>query len=233
MNIIEATANAFELLLTGDGELWQIVFTSLSIALIALMFACIPALWFAYLLASKKFVGHQFVIALLHALLAVPTVAIGLILFLVLSRSGPLGFLEILFTPAAIALGQFIIALPILSVFAYNVLRPHITIIQQTAQTLGATKFFAMLTVFNEFKLGLIAALLTGFGRIISEIGCALLVGGNIAGSTRTLPTAIALDTARGQPTQGIALGIVLLVLALGTSFFIHAIYNKKVTKDE
>lgn len=226
MTIAAATGAALAALLSGDGELWLVIGTSLAIAALALAVASVPALGAAYVLAHTNFRGKAFLVALLHALLAVPTVAVGLLLFLLLSRSGPLGALGLLFTPTAVALGQFIIALPILTAFAYNALRPRVAIVRETALTLGATRVQALLTVLRECRAGLVAALLAGFGRIISEVGCALLVGGNIAGSTRTLPTAIALDTATGQYTQGIALGIVLLLLALLASLALFLVQH-------
>lgn len=227
MNILSATSEAIIALLSGDAELWLVIATSLSVAAVALLAATLPAIGGAYLLAGNNFRGKTIIVALLHALLATPTVTVGLVLFLLLSKEGPLGGLELLFTPAAVALGQFIIALPIFMAFAYNSISGKIIIVRETVITLGATKLQTFLSVLHECRLGLTAAALAAFGRIISEVGCALLVGGNIAGSTRTLPTAIALETSKGLYAQGIALGLVLLVLALVAALLLFTLRNR------
>lgn len=228
MSVAEATLEALRLLVTFDAGLWSVVGTSLSIALAALAAAVPAAIGLAYLLASTRFRGRGAVVALLHALLATPTVVVGLVLFLLLSSAGPLGALGLLFTPAAVALGQFVIALPILAAFSLSAIEPNLAVVRETALTLGAGPLGAFRTVLAEARRGLAAAALAGFGRIVSEVGCALMVGGNIAGSTRTIPTAIALDTGRGLFAEGIALGAVLLALAAAASLLLAALQGRR-----
>ena len=227
MSIVDATAEAMRLLVTGDAQLWSVIGTSMWIALASLAFAAPVAVGLAYFLAASRFWGRGAIIALLHALLATPTVVVGLVLFLLLSKEGPMGALGLLFTPAAVALGQFIIALPILSAFILNAISPNLAIVRETALTLGASRFKASITVLLEARRGLLSATLAGFGRIVSEVGCALMVGGNIAGHTRTIPTAIALDTGRGLFAEGIALGVVLLVLAATASLLLATLHRQ------
>lgn len=213
MDIFTATSEAFRLLLAGERALWEIILLSLGTALTALLLITPAALGIAYVLATTTFRGRQIIIALMQGFLSFPTIVIGLILYLLFSRSGPLGALQLLFTPQIIILGQMFIAFPVLTVFALAALQK--TPAQETARALGASRTRTMLTVCAEARFALAAALLTGFGRIISEVGCALLVGGNIAHHTRTIPTAIALDTGKGAFAESIALGIVLIFFAL------------------
>lgn len=230
MSVGAATAEALALLLDGDGALWGVVATTLTIALAALAAALPLALGLAYLLAAHRFVGRDVLLAGTHALLATPTVVVGLVLFVLLAADGPLGALELLFTPAAVALGQFVIALPILVAFSHAAIATNVTIVRETAITLGAGGPGAALKVIVENRRGVLAALLAGFGRIVSEVGCALLVGGNIAGATRTIPTAIALDTGKGRFAEGIALGVVLLVLAAAASLLLYLVRRRERT---
>lgn len=221
MSILVSTGEALRLLAAGDALLWQAVAASLGVALGALVAAVPVALLLALPLAMSDFFGRRAVVALLQSLLAVPTVVIGLVLYMLLSREGPLGALELIFTPHAMAAGQFLIALPVLASFALSSLQGRAAPAYETARTLGAGRARALATVISETRFGLAAALFAGFGRIISEVGCALMVGGNIRGYTRTIPTAIALETGRGKFAEGIALGLVLLLLAAVSSLLL------------
>lgn len=218
MSITAATSEALGLLLGGDPALWGVIGSTLAIALGALLLALPVAVLLAYALAAGRFAGRRAVLLVLHALLGMPTVVVGLVLFLLLSRQGPLGALELLFTPVAVALGQFLIALPILVAFCYAGFETDLSLIRESARSLGLARWRMMWLAVREKRRALGSAAFAGFGRVISEVGCALLVGGNIAGYTRTIPTAIALETGKGRFAEGIALGIVLLLLAAGAS---------------
>lgn len=228
MDLTSATLSAFRLLFSGDRDLWEIILLSLSAAFSALLLISPVALLSAYLLASKRFYGRRLCIALLQGFLSFPTVVIGLVLYILFSRSGPLGSLELLFTPTIIIIGQMVIAYPILTVFALSALQKNETIVRETALSLGASKTRAMLTVCAEVRGALSAALLSGFGRIISEVGCALLVGGNIAHYTRTIPTSIALDTGKGAFAESIALGFVLIFFAIIASLLLTTLQRNE-----
>ena len=152
---------------------------------------------------------------LAQASLSFPTVLIGLLLYLLLSRQGPLGGFGLLFTQGGMILGQAVLGLPVIVAFALTTLERADPRLAETARVLGAGPVRLLLTVFRELRFGLMAAVVAGFGRVIAEVGSALMVGGNIEGVTRTMTTAIALETSKGEFAQGIALGIVLIALAL------------------
>ncbi len=219
MNPVQVTTEAFSLLFGGDAELWGIIFVSLKVAIVGLLIAAPPGIALGYLLAMKRFRGRRVLVVLLQSLLAFPTVVVGLVLYMLLSRHGPLGALQLLFTQDAMIIGQAILAFPILSAFTLSAVQGADPRAHETAVSLGAGPWRAALTVLNEARFAVMAAVINGFGRAISEVGCALMIGGNIAGVTRNITTAIALETSKGEFAQGIALGLVLVVLALGINF--------------
>lgn len=215
MDLTSAIAEAFRLLLTGDPELWQIVWVSLKVGMLGLLLATLPAVPLAYLIATHDFPGRRVVVVLAQAFLSFPTVLVGLILYLLLSRQGPLGAFGLLFTPGGMILGQAAIGFPVVFAFSLAALQAADVRLRETAMVLGASGCGTMCTVLRELRFGLFAAIVAGFGRVIAEVGSALMIGGNIEGTTRTITTAIALETSKGEFAQGIALGIVLVVLAL------------------
>ncbi len=152
---------------------------------------------------------------------------VGLTLYLLLSRAGPFGDLRLLFTQTAMILGQMILAFPIVVAMSHAALQASDRGAWETARTLGASPLRGMLTVMYEVRFGLFAAIVAAFGRVIAEVGCALMVGGNILHHTRNITTAIALETSKGEFAQGIALGIVLLVLALALNLSLNAMQNR------
>jgi tungstate transport system permease protein len=215
MPLLDAIHGAFALLLSGDAALWTIVWISLKTSVVGLLLAAPFAIVLGYAIASFRFGGRRLVIWLVQASLSMPTVLIGLLLYLMLSRQGPLGGLQWLFSQNGIIAGQCLIALPVLLAFTLAAVQAADPRYAETAITLGAGRWRVMATVLFEARFGVMAAVISGFGRVISEVGCALMVGGNIAGETRTITTAIALETSKGEFAQGIALGIVLIVVAL------------------
>lgn len=215
MHIIDAIQHAFALLFSGDATLWQIIWISLKTSVIALVIATPFAVVIGYLIATRSFTGRRIVIWITQATLSLPTVLIGLLLYLALTRQGPLGGLQWLFSQPAIIAGQVLIALPVLNAFTLAAVQAADPRLAETAISLGASRWRVMLTVLYEVRFGVMAAVIHGYGRVISEVGCAIMVGGNIAGETRTITTAIALETSKGEFAQGIALGIVLVTVAL------------------
>lgn len=215
MNISIAIQDAFALLFSGDETLWNIVWVSLKTSLVGLAFATPPALLLGYAIASHAFPGRRIAIWLVQAALSLPTVLIGLLLYLLLSRQGLLGSWHWLFSQTGIITGQAVIAFPVLTAFTLSAVQSADPRLAETAITLGANRRQVMWTVLHEVRFGVMAALINGFGRVLSEVGCAMMVGGNIAGETRTITTAIALETSKGEFAQGIALGMVLIALAL------------------
>ena len=216
MGLLEPTRQAFALLLRGDPDLLQIIWLSIWLSLAAITLIAPPSIALGVLLAKRRFPGQRVLVVLVQALLSFPTVVIGLVLYLLLSRRGPLGSFELLFSPPAIVIGYMVIAFPILVVFTVSAVQGADPRVFETARSLGASGKRAALTTLWEVRFGIIAAVVNAFGRVISEVGCAIMVGGNIDGLTRNMPTAIALETSKGDFAQGIALGMVLMALALG-----------------
>jgi tungstate transport system permease protein len=214
MYLLDATQQAFLRLAGGDRELWTIVWVSLRVSLLALALATPFAIAMGFWIASNRFAGRRFAIVALQGLLSFPTVVVGLILYLLLSRSGPLGPWHLLFTQDAMIIGQAVIAFPVLAAFTLAAVTGADPRLRETAVSLGAGPLRSALTSLYEVRFAVIAGVLNGFGRVISEVGCSMMVGGNIAGLTRNIPTAIALETSKGDFAQGIALGTVLMVFA-------------------
>lgn len=215
MVLLDATRGAFSLLFSGDPTLWRIIWISLSTSVVGLLLATPLAVVAGYAIAMHQFRGRRLVIWLAQAALSLPTVLIGLLLYLLLSRQGPLGGLHWLFSQPGIIVGQVVIAFPVLLAFTLSAVQAADPRYAETAIAHGASPWRVMSTLLYEVRFGVMAAVISGFGRVISEVGCAMMVGGNIAGETRTITTAIALETSKGEFAQGIALGFVLVAIAL------------------
>jgi tungstate transport system permease protein len=231
MPLLEATQQAFARLAQGDAELWAIVWISLKVSLSALALATPFAVALGFWVASHRFTGRRFAIVALQGLLSFPTVVVGLILYLLLSRSGPLGAWHLLFTQDAMIIGQAVIAFPVLAAFTLAAITGADPRLRETAVSLGAGPFRSALTSLHEVRFAVIAGVLNGFGRVISEVGCSMMVGGNIAGLTRNIPTAIALETSKGDFAQGIALGTVLMFFAFGVVTLLALIQQERTPK--
>ena len=228
MTLLDATQQAFDRLFAGDRELWTIVWISLKVSLAALALATPPAVALGFWVASNRFAGRRVVIVLLQGLLSFPTVVVGLILYLLLSRSGPLGAWHLLFTQDAMIIGQAVIAFPVLAAFTLAAVQGADPRLRETAVSLGAGPLRSALTTLFEVRFAVVAAVLNGFGRVISEVGCSMMVGGNIAGLTRNIPTAIALETSKGDFAQGIALGAVLMCFALAVTVLMAFVQEER-----
>ncbi len=227
---IEALAGAFRLIVTFDPDVVSISILSLRIALSATFIAAVLGIPIAYTIATREFLGKEVLITLFNTLMALPTVVVGLLGYSFLSRKGPLGFLDLLFTPSGIILGDIVLALPLivgLTVAAVNSVDPRA---RPTALSLGASGSQVSSTILIEARFGLMAALFNGFGRIIAEVGSAIMLGGNIKGYTRTLTTAIALETSKGEFAFGMALGIVLLTVALAVNLTFRKLQSRSTS---
>ena len=213
-SLSEATREAVALLLSGDTALWEIIGISFRVSGLAILITTPVALLTAFALAFGRFPGRRILISTFSTLLSVPAVVVGLTFYILLSRQGPLGDWRLLFTQTAMVFGQVALCFPILVAMGHSALQAADRRAWETARTLGANPLRALFTVMNEVRFGLLAALLAGFGRIVAEVGASMMLGGNILHYTRNIPTAIALETSKGQFAQGIALGIVLIFLA-------------------
>ncbi len=227
MELSSAIVEAFRLLFTGDATLWGIVGISLKVSLIALAVATPFAVALGWVLAVVEFPGRRAAVIVLQSFLSFPTVVVGLVLYVLLARSGPLGEWGLLYTQTAMIIGQALIAFPVLAAFTLAAVQGADRIVRETAMSLGATPTRAAFTTLFEVRFAVMAGLFNGFGRVISEVGCAMMVGGNIAGLTRNIPTAISLETAKGEFAQGIALGIVLIAFALVINAALNALQGE------
>lgn len=231
MSLIAATQQAFALLLQGDPEIWGIVWVSVRVSATALLAVAPLAILAGFMLATAQFPGRRALIVSVQTLLALPTVVVGLVVYLLLTRNGPLGDYELLFSQPGMILGQAVLAFPILTAMTLAAVQGIDARVAETARTLGASPLRAALTVLTEARFPVMVAIATGFGRVLSEVGCAMMVGGNIAGVTRNITTAIALETSKGEFAQGIALGVVLVVLALTVNFLIAFLQGRGEVK--
>jgi tungstate transport system permease protein len=217
----DSLAAAFSLVLNFDPEIMRIVFTSVYISLVASAIAAAFAIPAGVAMALNRFPGKHLVQHLLNTLMAMPTVVIGLLLYGLFSRMGPLGHWGLLYTPTAIVIAEAILIFPImmnLSIIAVNSADPRLV---PTLKSLGARPLQMMQYVILTTRLAILAGIITGFGRAIGEVGAAMMLGGNIEGYTRTMTTAIALETSKGEFELGLALGMVLLVIAFALNFML------------
>ena len=223
----EGIGRAFHLLVTGDRDVFSIVLFSLRVSLTAAVVACLLGVPIGFLVAVAEFRGKRTVRVVLNTLMAVPTVVIGLTLYCVLSRQGPLGRAGLLFTPVAMVLGQIVLATPIVAALTLSSVGGVEIAVRRTAMTLGASAFQALMAVVRESRYALLVAFSAGFGRVIAEVGSAMMLGGNIRGYTRTMTTAIALETGKGEFGLGIALGIILLLVALSINLLVQILSER------
>lgn len=226
-NLIDATHQAIVLLLSGNSELWSIIGISFRVSLSAILIATLPALLTAFALSHWQFPGRRLLITLFSTFLSIPAVVVGLTLYILLSRQGVLGDWKLLFTQTAMVMGQIALCFPILVAMGHTALQSAERSAWETARTLGAGSFRALYLVMREVRFGLLAALLAAFGRIIAEVGSSMMLGGNILNYTRNIPTAIALETSKGEFSQGIALGLVLLIMAFSLNAMLHQLQGR------
>ncbi len=201
-----------------DPEVWDAVRVSLSVSGTATLIALVLGLPLGVLVALSRFRGKRVVVTALNTLMALPTVVVGLVVYGLLSRSGPLGGMELLYTRAAMVIGQAVLALPIVAALSIAALEQADPRLRPTAWALGATAWQARWTVVRECRGGLLAAGAAAFGRVFAEVGVSMMLGGNLRFETRNLATGVAFETAKGEFVLGLALGIVLLVVALGVN---------------
>ena len=213
--ILQGFLNAFRLITGLNPELLRIILLSLEVSGLALVAATSLGLPLGALLALKRFPLRALLLSLLNTGMGLPPVVVGLFLYLILSRSGPLGFLALLYTPGAMILAQAILSFPIVTSLSHAAIVGVDPVIRLAAQTLGATPRQEAVAVVREARYGIGAAVIAAFGRVSAEVGAVLMVGGNIANYTRVMTTTIALETDKGNFDLGIALGLILLALSL------------------
>jgi tungstate transport system permease protein len=213
-----AFSAAIELLLSGDAELIAIVVLSIKVSLSAAVIGFVLGAPCGAALALWRFPGRRVLIAFANALLGLPPVVVGLFVYLMLTRSGPLGSLGWLFTPAAMILAQTILTMPIIVALSHRACEAVWGQHGDSLRIAGATRFRALPMVLAMARTGLVTAFIAAFGRAIAEVGAIIIVGGNIRGYTRTMTTSIALETSRGELALALGLGLILIAISLAVS---------------
>lgn len=223
-DLLAGLGAAFGLLASGDGDLLQIVGLSLRVSVGATLVASLIGLPLGAWLAINRFAGRRMVIATLNALMGLPPVVVGLMVYVVFSRSGPLGVLGLLFTPTVMVVAQVIIITPLIASIAHQAIRELWADYHDLLISLNTTRLQRIRALLWDGRRALLTASLAGFGRAIGEVGAVMVVGGNIDHATRVLTTAIALETGKGNFAMALALGIVLIALALAVNVAVHAL---------
>jgi tungstate transport system permease protein len=225
--ILQGLIQSLYLIFSGNPELYSIIARSLLISGSAILLASFFGILAGIGVALHRFPGRRLLINIFNTFMGLPPVVVGLVVYLLLSRSGPLGFLGLLFSPTAMVIAQTILATPILAALTISALLSVKPLVRDTALALGASPSQAVWTVVREARYGLMAAVIAGFGRVSAEVGAVMMVGGNIAGYTRVMTTAIVLDTAKGEFTLAIGLGLILIFLAFLVNLGLNLIQGR------
>ncbi|MHB8058281.1 MAG: ABC transporter permease [Desulfuromonadaceae bacterium] len=225
--ILESFRTSLSLILSHDREVFSAVSTSVSITVWSIVFASLIGIPLGLIIAISDFPFKRWVITMLNTLMAMPTVVVGLVVYGIISRQGPLGELGLLFTPTAMVIGQTVLALPIIANYTLSAVKGSDDRILATALTLGASPLQSVFQLIREIRFGIMAAVIAGFGRVISEVGVAMMLGGNIRGYSRTITTAIALETSKGEFAFGLALGIILMAVALIVNLILNIMQQR------
>lgn len=218
---------AIQLIISFDPDVMEAAGRSLWISATSCAISMLICLPLGSLIHFRSFPGKRLLVSVIQTLFSLPTVAVGLLVFVFISRAGPLGELGLLFTPAAIVVGQVILISPIMLGLIISALSGVDRAVTETATSLGATRVQAAIVNIREAKYAIVTALIMGFGRAISEVGLSLMVGGNIKGYTRTITTAISLETSKGELELAIALGMILIFIALVINIALHRLQRK------
>ncbi len=223
----QAFSEAIRLIVSADEEVMTIVLASLRFAVSSTLLASIIGIPAGIALAVSRLRLKKIIEDLLNTLLSIPTVVVGLFVYMLVYSQGPLGRFHLLFTPAAIILGQTVLIIPLLASMACSAVSILNPVVRETALTLGAGRLRTAWTVAAEAEAALLVACITGFGRVIGEVGIALILGGNILGYTRTITTAISLQTSKGEFALGLALGIILLCVAFAVNLAVRVLRRR------
>ena len=219
--ILQGLIQAIQLIVSGDPEVYRITELSLFVSISGTLLSCIWSIPISAVLALRKVPGKRTIKGIFTALIGIPTVALGLSLYLLLSRTGPLGYFQLMYTPYAIIIGQCILVTPIIVSFTTSALESVDPDVRTLARTLGASGFQTDALVLREARWGVILAVIAAFNRAFAELGVAMMLGGNIRGVTRVLTTAIALQTSMGDIPLSIALSIILLGIVMTLSIIV------------
>ncbi|MEX0319226.1 MAG: ABC transporter permease [Ruegeria sp.] len=217
-NFASEISTALLLILKGDAELWAIVLLSLRVSLLAVLISAMIGMPLGAALAVGQFRGRRAVIVLMNALMGLPPVVVGLLVYLMLSRSGPLGVLQLLYTPTAMIIAQVVLVTPIVAALTRQVVEMLAEEYSEQLRSLGVSRLASVPVLLWDARLALVTALLAGFGRAIAEVGAVIIVGGNINHVTRVMTTTIALETSKGNLALALALGAILIGIAVAVN---------------
>jgi len=220
---------AVHLILNGDRELFGIIALSLQVSGSALIISSVLAIPLATIIGLSKFHLNSFLVNVMNTFMGLPPVVVGLILYILLSRNGVLGFLGLLYTPTAMIIAQSILAFPIVVSLCHTAIVGIDPVIKQAAEALGATRFQTALLVIREARYGILSAIIAALGRLMSEVGAILIVGGNIAGYTRVMTTTIAMEADKGNFEMAVALGLILLLISMVINLLLQRVQTKKM----
>jgi tungstate transport system permease protein len=223
----DSLQTALALITARDPDVVSAVTVSVQVALWSTLCAALAGIPAGVAVGVMDFPGKRGVVTLLNTLMALPTVVVGLFVYSLISRQGPLGVFGLLFTPWAMVLGQTLLAVPIMANFTLSAIKGADPRIVPTALTLGAGPFASVCRLVAELRFGIMASVIAGFGRVIAEVGVAMMLGGNIRGYTRTMTTAIAMETGKGEFALGLALGLVLMTVALIINLFLNFLQQR------
>ncbi len=226
--IWQGIAKALELVMGFDGEVWAITWLSIEISATATFVSLLLGMPFGILLSLTRFPGRSIIVALVNTGMGLPPVVVGLFVSLFLWRSGPLGFLDLIYSPTAMIIAQVIIALPIVAGLTLASFQSFNPMLSLQILGMGASQAQLLWLLCKEARLPLLAAVMAGFGGVISEVGASMMVGGNIRGQTRVLTTATVLETGKGNFDVAIALSVILLSLTFAINFFLTRIQQRK-----
>jgi tungstate transport system permease protein len=224
----DAIYRAIQLIITLDSEVVQVVMTSLKLSVSSTFLASIISIPLAISIARKKFKSKKFINIILNTLLSLPTVVIGIFVYSIISRRGVLGELELLFTPLGIIIGQVLLIIPLITALIRNVIFSLDEKLYKTAISIGASRRQKFKLLILEARYGIIGAVIAAFGRVLGEIGISMMLGGNIQGVTRTITTAMSLETNKGRFAFAMALGIILLLLSFLINFVTYFLQEGK-----
>ncbi|MEE4356102.1 MAG: ABC transporter permease [Desulfococcaceae bacterium] len=225
--LLDGFLKALELLFSGDPETWSAVSATLRVSALSMLASLSMGIPAGFLLGYKQFAGKKQIRLIVDTFVALPTVFIGLLVYAFLSRRGPLGDLQLLFTLPGIAIGQTLLALPIVTALTATAVESVDRDLRITLMSLGAGRKQLFLSTLRESRFGILAAGINAYGRVSTEVGISMMVGGNIKWHTRTVTTAIALETNKGMFDMGIALGLILLAIAFAVNFSLSFLRKK------
>jgi tungstate transport system permease protein len=226
--LADALREAFKLLTSGQHYLLDVLLLSMRVSGLAVLLGVLIGMPIGIATAVSHFPGRRLLITLIHTGFALPPVVVGLFVYMMLSRSGPAGGLDLLFTPVAMILAQSLLAAPYVAGITLAAVQAVPPDVRQQARALGAAPWFSLWTHVREARLGLLVAVVAGFGAVISEVGAVMMVGGNILGQTRVMTTAIVLETRRGNFGTALAFGIILLIFAFAVNLILTHVQQRE-----